>query len=257
MAEIIDVDMPAPAQPQQKKRAHDVIDLLEDDDVVIVAPPKKPRPEVVDVDALDSDDDADDNGERGLGPPRVVKPEPPRALAVKAEPRALAVAQPCPPQRPVPKPEPRGPPVPVKPEVKPKKEVKPKVEQKPKVELDDDGDQPMFTLKKKKKAAAPSPARLSEDGSDDDEPAEPPPPRSAFPQWLKAREDAGDAPPLDPDQRRACDCIVVQSKNTFVTGSGGNGKSHVTRTILDFFEKHYGDQLSSVWKSNFGTNLTH
>ena len=71
----------------------------------------------------------------------------------------------------------------------------------------------MFTLKKKKKkAAAPSPARLSEDGSDDDEPAEPPPPRSAFPQWLKAREDAGDAPPLDPDQRRACDCIVVQSK---------------------------------------------
>ena len=126
MAEIIDVDMPAPAQPQQKKRAHDVIDLLEDDDVVIVAPPKKPRPEVVDVDALDSDDDADDNGERGLGPPRVVKPEPPRALAV---------AQPCPPQRPVPKPEPRGPPVPVKPEVKPKKEVKPKVE------LDDDGDQ--------------------------------------------------------------------------------------------------------------------
>ena len=66
-----------------------------------------------------------------------------------------------------------------------------------------------------------------------------------------------DAPPLDPDQRRACDCIVVQSKNTFVTGSGGNGKSHVTRTILDFFEKHYGDQLSSVWKSNFGTNLTH
>ena len=102
----------------------------------------------------------------------------------------------------------------------------------------------MFTLKKKKKAAAPSPARLSEDGSDDDEPAEPPPPRSAFPQWLKAREDAGDAPPLDPDQRRACDCIVVQSKNTFVTGSGGNGKSHVTRTILDFFEKHYGDQYS-------------
>ena len=105
----------------------------------------------------------------------------------------------------------------------------------------------MFTLKKKKKAKAPpapSPARLSEDGSDDDEPAEPPPPRSAFPQWLKAREDAGDAPPLDPDQRRACDCIVVQSKNTFVTGSGGNGKSHVTRTILDFFEKHYGDQYS-------------
>ena len=142
----------------------------------------------------------------------------------------------------MPKPEPRGPPVPVKPE---KKEVKPKVEQKPKVELDDDGDQPMFVLKKKKKkAAAPSPARLSEDGSDDDEPAEPPPPRSAFPQWLKAREDAGDAPPLDPDQRRACDCIVVQSKNTFVTGSGGNGKSHVTRTILDFFEKHYGDQYS-------------
>ena len=103
----------------------------------------------------------------------------------------------------------------------------------------------MFTLKKKKKkAAAPSPARLSEDGSDDDEPAEPPPPRSAFPQWLKAREDKGEAPPLDPDQRRACDCIVVQSKNTFVTGSGGNGKSHVTRTILDFFEKHYGDQYS-------------
>ena len=258
MAEIIDVDMPAPAPPPQKKRSHDVIDLLEDDDVVVIAPPKKPRPEVVDVDALDSDDDADDNGERGLGPPRV-KAEPPRALTVKADP--------CPPQRPVPKPEPRGPPVPVKPEIKPKKEVKPKVERKPKVELDDDGDQPMFTLKKKKKAPAPSPARLSEDGSDDDEPAEPPPPRSAFPQWLKAREDAGDAPPLDPDQRRACmlrrpfiasmasihvpragDCIVVQSKNTFVTGSGGNGKSHVTRTILDFFEKHYGDQLSSVWK---------
>ena len=109
----------------------------------------------------------------------------------------------------------------------------------------------MFTLKKKKKkAAAPSPARLSEDGSDDDEPAEPPPPRSAFPQWLKAREDNGEAPPLDPDQRRACDCIVVQSKNTFVTGSGGNGKSHVTRTILDFFEKHYGDQYSQnqMWR---------
>ena len=117
MAEIIDVDMaapaaaPPPAQPPQKKRSHDVIDLLEDDDVVVIAPPKKPRPEVVDVDALDSDDDADDNGERGLGPPRVVKPEP------------------------------RGPPVHVKPEIKPKKEVKPKVEQKPKVELDDDGDQ--------------------------------------------------------------------------------------------------------------------
>ena len=171
--------------------------------MVIVAPPKKPRPEVVDVDAIDSDDDADDNGERGLGPPRVVKAEPPRALAVKPEqPRALAVAQPCPPQRPVPKPEPCGPPVPVKPE---KKEVKPKLEQKPKVEVDDDGDQPMFTLKKKKKkAAAPSPARLSEDGSDDDEPVEPPPPRSAFPQWLKAREDAGDAPPLDPDQCELC-----------------------------------------------------
>ena len=132
MAEIIDVDMPPPAPPPQKKRSHDVIDLLEDDDVVVIAPPKKPRPEVVDVDALDSDGDADDNGERGLGPPRVVKPEPPRALAV---------AQPCPPQRPVPKPEPRGPPVPVKPEIKPKKEVKPKIEQKPKVELDDDGDQ--------------------------------------------------------------------------------------------------------------------
>ena len=132
MAEIIDVDMPAPAQPQQKKRAHDVIDLLEDDDVVIVAPPKKPRPEVVDVDALDSDDDADDNGERGLGPPRVVKPEPQRALTVKADP--------CPPQRPVPKPEPRGPPIVAKrePKKEPKKEVKPKVEQKPKV---DDGDQ--------------------------------------------------------------------------------------------------------------------
>ena len=128
MAEIIDVDMPPPAPPPQKKRSHDVIDLLEDDDVVIIAPPKKPRPEVVDVDALDSDDDADDNGERGLGPPRVVKPEPPRALAV---------AQPCPPQRPVPKPEPRGPPLVAKRE--PKKEVKPKVEQKPKV--DDDGDQ--------------------------------------------------------------------------------------------------------------------
>ena len=203
---------------------------------------KKPRPEVVDVDALDSDDDADDNGERGLGPPRVVKAGPPRALAVKPEqPRALAVAQPCPPQRPVPKPEPRGPPVPVKPE--PKKEVKPKVERKPKVELDDDGTIGKPALKKKKKkapAVTPSPARLSEDGSDDDEPAEPPPPRSAFPQWLKAREDKGEAPPLDPDQRRACDCIVVQSKNTFVTGSGGNGKSHVTRTILDFFEKHYG-----------------
>lgn len=102
--------------------------------------------------------------------------------------------------------------MPVKPEVKPKKEVKPKLEQKPKIELDNDGDQPMFTLKKKKKAKAPpAPSPLSEVGSDDDEPAEPPPPRSAFPQWLKAREDAGDAPPLDPDQRRACDCIVVQS----------------------------------------------
>ena len=234
MAEIIDVDMPAPAPPQPKKRAHDVIDLLEDDDVVVIAPPKKPRPEVVDVDALDSDDDADDNGERGLGPPRV-KAEPPRALAVKANP--------CPPQRPVPKPEPRGPPLVAKRE--PKKE--PKKEVKPKVELDDDGDQPMFTLKKKKKAKAPpAPSPLSEVGSDDDEPAEPPPPRSAFPQWLKAREDNGEAPPLDPDQRRACDCIVVQSKNTFVTGSGGNGKSHVTRTILDFFEKHYGDQSSPV-----------
>ena len=141
MAEIIDVDMaapaaaPPPAQPPQKKRSHDVIDLLEDDDVVIIAPPKKPRPEVVDVDALDSDDDADDNGERGLGPPRVVKPEPPRALTVKADP--------CPPQRPVPKPEPRGPPLVAKrePKKEPKKEVKPKVEQKPKVELDDDGDQ--------------------------------------------------------------------------------------------------------------------
>ena len=135
MAEIIDVDMAAPAaapplaQPPQKKRSHDVIDLLEDDDVVVIAPPKKPRPEVVDVDALDSDDDADDNGERGLGPPRVVKPEPPRALTVKADP--------CPPQRPVPKPEPRGPPIVAKRE--PKKE--PKKEVKPKVELDDDGDQ--------------------------------------------------------------------------------------------------------------------
>ena len=234
MAEVIDVDMPPPAPPQQKKRSHDVIDLLEDDEVVVIAPPKKPRPEVVDVDALDSDDDADDNGERGLGPPRV-KAEPPRALTVKADP--------CPPQRPVPKPEPRGPPLVAKGE--PKKE--PKKEVKPKVEHDDDGDQPMFTLKKKKKAKAPpAPSPLSEVGSDDDEPAEPPPPRSAFPQWLKAREDAGDAPPLDPDQRRACDCIVVQSKNTFVTGSGGNGKSHVTRTILDFFEKHYGDQSSPV-----------
>ena len=134
MAEKIDVDMPPPAQPQQKKRSHDVIDLLEDDDVVVIAPPKKPRPEVVDVDALDSDDDADDNGERGLGPPRAVKAEPPRALAV---------AQPCPPQRPVPKPEPRGPPLVAKrePKKEPKKEVKPKVEQKPKIELDDDGDQ--------------------------------------------------------------------------------------------------------------------
>ena len=129
MAEIIDVDMPPPVPPPQKKRSHDVIDLLEDDDVVIIAPPKKPRPEVVDVDALDSDDDADDNGERGLGPPRVVKPEPPRALTVKADP--------CPPQRPVPKPEPRGPPIVAKRE--PKKE--PKKEVKPKVELDDDGDQ--------------------------------------------------------------------------------------------------------------------
>ena len=51
--------------------------------------------------------------------------------------------------------------------------------------------------------------RRIDTSSDDDEPAEPPPPRSAFPQWLKAREDAGDAPPLDPDQRRACDCIEI------------------------------------------------
>ena len=54
MAEVFDVDAPAPP-PQPKKRSHDVIDLLEDDDVVILAPPKKPRPEVVDVDALDFD----------------------------------------------------------------------------------------------------------------------------------------------------------------------------------------------------------
>jgi hypothetical protein len=206
MADVIDVDMPAPAAPPQKKRQRDVIDLLEDDDVVLVSPPKKRAVEVVDVDALDSDDDADDNGERGLGPPRVVKPAPPRALVVKADP--------CPAQRPVPKQEPRGVPLVAKREPK-----EPKVEHKPKVE-DGDGDQPMFVLKKKQKAAV---SPLSEAASDDDEPREPPPPRNFFPQWLKAREDKGEAPPLDPDQRRACDCVVVQGKNTFVTGSGGNG----------------------------------
>lgn len=233
MADVIDVDMPTPAAPpppQQKKRQRDVIDLLEDDDVVFVSPPKKAAVEVVDVDALDSEDDADDNGERGLGPPRVKNPAPPRAI-VKADP--------CPPQRPMPKQEPRGAPLVAKRE--PKQEAKPKVERKPKVE-DGDGDQPMFVLKKKQQAAAPSP--LSEAASDDDEPREPPPPRSFFPQWLKAREDKGEAPPLDPDQRRACDCVVVQGKNTFVTGSGGNGKSHVTRTIQDFFAAHYGDAYS-------------
>ena len=70
MAEIIDVDMPAPAPPPQKKRSHDVIDLLEDDDVVVIAPPKKPRPEVVDV--LDVGRHADVQPRVGCGDAAVV-----------------------------------------------------------------------------------------------------------------------------------------------------------------------------------------
>ena len=49
---------------RRRRRRHRAADLVgEKRDAV--------GPEVVDVDALDSDDDADDNGERGVGPRRV------------------------------------------------------------------------------------------------------------------------------------------------------------------------------------------
>ncbi|KAH8072355.1 hypothetical protein JL721_3624 [Aureococcus anophagefferens] len=138
----------------------------------------------------------------------------------------------------------KGPPVPPLKGVKPEKRpVKPEaVKPEKKRPADDDGDVPLFSLKKKVSAPPPKKARLSEAGSSDDDGEPPPPPlqRADFAAWLAEREKSG-VPALDADQRRACDAVVRDGKNVFVTGSGGNGKSHVTRTILDFFGEHYGD----------------
>ncbi|KAH8094400.1 hypothetical protein JL720_4400 [Aureococcus anophagefferens] len=104
---------------------------------------------------------------------------------------------------------------------------------------DDDGDVPLFSLKKKVSARRRSAAQRG-GSSGGGEPPPPPPQRADFAAWLAEREKSG-VPALDADQRRACDAVVRDGKNVFVTGSGGNGKSHVTRTILDFFGEHYGD----------------
>ena len=185
-----------------------VIDLADSDDD---EKPAKAR-RVAEVIDLESDDEA---------PPAPAAPRPAAAAAPK-----------------------KGPPVPPLKGVKPEKRpVKPEaVKPETKRPADDDGDMPLFSLKKKVTAPPPKKARLSEAGSSDDdgEPPPPPPQRSDFAAWLAEREKSG-VPALDADQRRACDAVVRDGKNVFVTGSGGNGKSHVTRTILDFFGEHYGD----------------
>ena len=185
-----------------------IIDLADSDDD---EKPAKAR-RVAEVIDLESDDEA---------PPAPAAPRPAAAAAAK-----------------------KGPPVPPLKGVKPEKRpVKPEaVKPETKRPADDDGDVPLFSLKKKVTAPPPKKARLSEAGSSDDdgEPPPPPPQRADFAAWLAEREKSG-VPALDADQRRACDAVVRDGKNVFVTGSGGNGKSHVTRTILDFFGEHYGD----------------
>lgn len=44
---------------------------------------------------------------------------------------------------------------------------------------------------------------------------------------------------LDPIQRQVIDDVLVRKRNIFLTGSGGVGKSFVTKLLIDLFKKHY------------------
>lgn len=45
---------------------------------------------------------------------------------------------------------------------------------------------------------------------------------------------------LDPIQRRVIDDVLVHKRNVFLTGSGGVGKSMVTKLLVDLLKRHYG-----------------
>ncbi|KAK7249730.1 hypothetical protein SO694_00004522 [Aureococcus anophagefferens] len=192
---------PAPGKPV-------VIDLADSDDD---EKPAKAR-RVAEVIDLESDDEA---------PPA---PAARRGQRQRQRPRR---ARPVPPLKGV-KPEKR----PVKPEaVKPEK----------KRPADDDGDVPLFSLKKKV-SARPKKALLSEAGSSDDDGEAAAAAAAAgrlrglargAREVRRARARRGPAARL----RRPSSATA----RTLRHGSGGNGKSHVTRTILDFFGEHYGD----------------
>lgn len=49
---------------------------------------------------------------------------------------------------------------------------------------------------------------------------------------------------LDAIQRRAIDDILVHQRNIFLTGSGGVGKSFVTKLLIDLLKAHYECVLS-------------
>jgi RecA-family ATPase len=44
---------------------------------------------------------------------------------------------------------------------------------------------------------------------------------------------------LDATQRRVIDDILVHKRNVFLTGSGGVGKSFVTKLLIDLLKAHY------------------
>lgn len=45
---------------------------------------------------------------------------------------------------------------------------------------------------------------------------------------------------LDPIQRQVIDDVLVHKRNIFLTGSGGVGKSFVTKLLIDLLKAHYG-----------------
>ena len=44
---------------------------------------------------------------------------------------------------------------------------------------------------------------------------------------------------MDPIQRQVIDDVLVRKRNIFLTGSGGVGKSFVTKLLIDLLKEHY------------------
>ena len=45
---------------------------------------------------------------------------------------------------------------------------------------------------------------------------------------------------LDAVQRSVIDDVLLHKRNVFLTGSGGVGKSFVTKLLIDLLKEHYG-----------------